>query len=466
MAQNCDDRLAAVRASVGARLLEQRVPSLAVAVAQGDTIVWEEAFGWADRERREVATPHTMYSLASISKPITATGLMVLVERGQIDLDRPIDDYLGTAKVTAHLGDARDATVRRVANHTAGLALHYQFYYTDEPFRRPPMDETIRRYAHLVTPPGERFQYANLGYALLDEVISRVSGMPYADFMHREVFVPLGMTRASVDIGPGLEPFAAARYGGDGYAYPFYDFDHPGGSAVYCSAHDLVRFGMFHLKAHLPDQRAILSDASIDAMQERTTPPGGSGYGVSWSIEDDRHGYRMVSHAGGMGGVNTQLLLVPEERLAIVTLANAQSDLPFVLADEILDALLPRYAERRAQHNAQEKPQSDQPTSFAPPPELLGEWIGSISTYSADVPFRMVFQPDGDIHARLGEGLVTLVNNATFVDKHLSGDLLGDMPTGDARRRPHELKLDLALRGDVLNGAVITISTQPDGEGG
>ncbi len=81
-----------------------------------------EAFGWADRERRVVATPHTLYSLASISKPITATALMVLVERGVVDLDRPIDDYLGTATLTAHLGDARDATVRRIANHTVRLA--------------------------------------------------------------------------------------------------------------------------------------------------------------------------------------------------------------------------------------------------------------------------------------------------------------------------------------------------------
>jgi hypothetical protein len=75
--------------------------------------------------------------------------------------------------------------------------------------------------------------------------------------MRRKVCLPLGMTRVSADIGPGLAAYAAVRYGADGQPYPFYDFDHPGGSAVFCSAHDLVRFGMFHLKAHLAGQGCV-----------------------------------------------------------------------------------------------------------------------------------------------------------------------------------------------------------------
>lgn len=84
-----------VKASIQRKLTEDGVPSLGVAVARNGKIVWEAGYGWADREKRIPATEHTMYSLASISKPITATGLMLLVERGQVDLDRPINDYLG-----------------------------------------------------------------------------------------------------------------------------------------------------------------------------------------------------------------------------------------------------------------------------------------------------------------------------------------------------------------------------------
>ena len=125
-----------------------------------------------------------------------------------------------------------------------------------------------------MTAPGERYQYSNLGYGILDHVITRVSGRSYADFMREEVFQPLGLTHTSVNIGPGLEKHQAIRYGTDGLPIPFYDFDHPGGSAVYASAHDLVRFGMFHLKAHLPDQKAILKDQTIDEMQKATAEYG------------------------------------------------------------------------------------------------------------------------------------------------------------------------------------------------
>src|SRR5262245_57083940 len=305
-----------VREFIKQQLSERRLPSVAVAVARDGQIIWEEAFGWADVEKRVSATPDTMYSLASISKPFTATGLMILKERGRIELDRPINDYLGEAKLAVRVGNPADATVRRVANHPAGLPLHYQVFYEDESYRAPARDETIRRYGNCVTAPGERYQYSNLGYGILDHVITRVSGRGYADFMREEVFLPLGLTHTSVNLGSGLEKLQAIRYGTDGAAIPFYDFDHPGGSAVYASAHDLVRFGMFHLKTHLSDQKAILKDETIDEMQKATVNTGGkSGYGIGWATDESPGGRRLVTHSGGMGGVSTMLALYPAEKL-------------------------------------------------------------------------------------------------------------------------------------------------------
>ena len=89
------------------------IPGMSAAIIRDGQILWEEAFGWADRENRIAATPHTLYSLASISKPITATGLMILKERGLIDVDRPIYDYLGDAMLNVRVGDPAAATVRR-----------------------------------------------------------------------------------------------------------------------------------------------------------------------------------------------------------------------------------------------------------------------------------------------------------------------------------------------------------------
>ncbi len=283
--------------------VDNSTPSIAVAVARHGKILWEQGFGWADRENRVPATEHTAYSLASISKPVTATGLMTLVQAGRIDLDHPINDYLGNAKLRAWVGDAREATVRRVANHTSGLPLHYQFFYADQPYHPPSMDETLLHYGNLVTVPGEHYEYSNLGFGVIDSVIARVSGQEYADFMRQEVFVKLGLTHTSIGIGSGLEKYQAIRYDASGAPIPFYDFDHRGASAVYSSAHDLVRFGMFHLKDHLSDQKAILTDASIDEMHRMTTSEEDdprSGYGIGWGIHDRQDGYHVVSHTGGM----------------------------------------------------------------------------------------------------------------------------------------------------------------------
>src|SRR5580658_1638020 len=99
----------AVAEMIERELAEQSLPSIAVAAARDGAFVWEDAFGWADRENRVRATPHTPYSLASISKPITTTALMTLVEQGKIDPDMPANDYLGDAKLRAVAGSADDA---------------------------------------------------------------------------------------------------------------------------------------------------------------------------------------------------------------------------------------------------------------------------------------------------------------------------------------------------------------------
>jgi CubicO group peptidase (beta-lactamase class C family) len=438
-----------VRDLIRREMVAQSIPSIAVAVARDGKIVWEEAFGWADRESRVAATEHTMYSLASISKPITATGLMVLKERGRVDLDKPVNDYLGGAGVTGRAGDARLATVRHVANHTSGLPLHYQFFYEDEPERPPPMDETIRRYGNLVTAPGERYQYSNLGYGILDYVIARVSGESYEDFMRREVFLPLGLTRMSVGIAPRQEKNHAIRYGTDGLPIPYYDFDHRGGSAVYASAHDLVRFGLFHLKANLADQKPILSDSAIDEMQRPTSEPGArTGYGIGWNVTEAR-GVRIVSHTGGMGGVTTVLSLVPQHKLAVVVLANANTSVVGQVQRAIFGVVLPGGAPLPAAAKAAEKQALPS-----------GEWSGVLATYREDLPFAMRFQPSGDVQVRLGAQLWTLLSDARVENGYLTGRFLGDLGTADANRRPYWLQVSLKVRGDVLNGAV-TAQSRP-----
>jgi len=158
-----------VRKLIQEQIATKGTPSISVAVAHNGKILWEQGFGWADRENRIRATEHTMYYTASVTKLFTETALMILQERKQLDLDRPVNDYLGAAKLSSPAWKADEATVRRVANHTAGLT-------TFNPAHRLPMEQAISHYGVLFWPPGERFDYSNLGPIILEEVVARVSG--------------------------------------------------------------------------------------------------------------------------------------------------------------------------------------------------------------------------------------------------------------------------------------------------
>jgi CubicO group peptidase (beta-lactamase class C family) len=446
-----DKRFEDVRSKIIDLVRESRVASVSVAVAEKGRIIWEEAFGWANREERIKSTPHTMYSIASISKPMTATGLMILVEKGLLNLDKPLNDYLGSAKLVAYEGRSSEATVKRVLHHTSGLPLHWHFIYENGPYLPPSMDHTIRRYGILVAAPGEIYQYSNLGYGILGHVISRVSGKSYAQFMKSEVFLPLGMIHTSVGIGPGLEDYAAQRYDPDQKPIPFYDFDHPGASAVFSSAHDLVQFGMFHLKCHLPDQMQILKDETIDLMQRDVDSKCPSiEYKLGWRVIDDDHGYRSVSHTGGMEGVCTELKIIPAENIAVVVLGNNRYRPIYNLDNEILAAMLPKFAENlKAKENKSEEKKSER---FSPPPSLLGEWEGEIKTYSGVMPVKMVFQEDGDIHLKIKDQLETLLNEVSLKEEILSGRCCGEIRTEDAARFPHTIELRMKLYDQKLSG--------------
>ncbi len=439
------------------------IPSVSVAVAKNGKILWEEAFGWADREKMIRATPDTLYSLASISKPFTATGMMRLVEQGKIDLDKPTNYYLGASKLTGLVADASLATVRRVMSHTAGLPYHYHFFYNNEFDGPPSMDESIAHYGIIVTPPGEAYEYSNLGYGIIDYIISRTTARSFTDYMRSEVFLPLGLTHTSVDIGPGLESYAAQRYDFQQRPIPFYTFDHRGGSAIYSSAHDLVRFAMFHLKDHLPDQQPILKDSTIELMHQPLTPPvpdqPGLGYGLGWITQADDHGYKAVYHTGGMPGVSTAMVLFPTEDLAAVLLTNDYAGLTPKMVQAVIGCVLPKYAEavRKETEKTPEKP-----GPFTPNSQLTGEWTGTVRTWASTLSFSLVFQPDGDIHVKLADQLETLVNTASFKNGVLDGHFTGTMPTPDASRHRHSLLLHLRLIGDKLKGQVIAETPDED----
>jgi CubicO group peptidase (beta-lactamase class C family) len=463
---------ARVRAYINKTIAEKQLPSASVSLAKDGKIIWEEAFGWADREKMIPATPNTVYALASLTKPYTSTGVMELVEQHKVDLDRPINEYLGSAPLTAIVGDVSGATVRRVLCHTSGLPIH-SVNLLGNGDQIPPMADTIRRYGTLVNPPGQYFDYSNLGYGVLGYITSLVSQVDWKDYMRDKVFIPLGLFHTSVGIGPGLEDYAVARYDNRNRRLPAFAADTPGASTIWSSAHDVVRFGMFQLKDHLPDQRAILTDATLDLMKEPATsgvPSAGTmlgrkSYGLGWFIEPDDHGYMVLSHEGAALGATTTLEIFPSEDLVIVVLINqgVVEDTLVDIVQHVAAAILPKYAAAlNAGAPAPAQPAIRPETELPLLTELVGTWTGAVRTWQESVPITLTIQPDGDVHVRLGDQLETLLTTVLpFLKEHrLVGMFTGTMPTPDVKNYADKVGLTLSLRDGRLIGEALAFNTQ------
>jgi len=461
-----------VRAYIQKTIADKQLPSVSVAVAKNGKIIWEQAFGWADRENMIPAAPDTIYALASLTKPYTSTGVMELVEQHKIDLDRPINEYLGSAPLTAIVGDASGATVRRVLCHTSGLPIH-SVNLLGNGDQIPSMADTIRRYGALVNSPGEYFEYSNLGFGALGYMTSLVSQLDWKDYMRAKVFLPLGLLHTSVGIGPGLDAFAAARYDNGNHRLPPFAADTPGASTIWSSTHDVIRFGMFQLKDHLADQQRIVSDATLDLMKTPATggvPSAGTmlgrkSYGLGWFIDPDDHGYMVLSHEGAGLGATTTLELFPADDLAIVVLINQGivEDTLVDIVQHVAAGILPKYAAAlNAGPPAPAQSASSPETQLPLLAELVGTWTGTARTWQGSVPLTLTVQPDGDVHVRLGDQLETLLTTVPpFIKEHrLVGMFTGTMPTPDVKNYADKVGLTLSLRGGRLIGEALAFNTQ------
>ena len=469
------DEFDAARAAIRKHMQKNKIPATSVALWRDGRIVWEEGFGLADKENGIPTTPHTMFCLASLSKTMTATALMTLVQAGKVDLDKPANDYLGDDPVTVHIGDPAQVTVRRLADHTSGLTASDQFFYGADVAKTPSMKETIQRYGIVVAPPGERYWYSNIGYGIVGHLVEKVSGKPYADYMREDVYLPLGMRHSAENIPAGLEKQHAIRYDYDRNPIPFYVSAEPASASIYSSAHDLARFGMFMLKNPVPGLKPVLSHASIDAMSAtainesevpvRMAAPGDDGYGIGLVV-GDMGGYHTIGHSGSTSGVSSNFILFPSENVGIVMLANVDGGLHGDILRDILKTQLPGW---RDPPKAPESPKPTPAKAFEPPATLVGTWKGNVHTYEGEQPIRLKVLPSGDVHVRIGTEsrwganrssthMDAVLSGATFKDGQLSGRALSQVTTSDTKRRPlsYTVSLRLNLRdGEVLNGTAM-----------
>lgn len=449
------DRFDPVRAMIQERIEQRGIASYAVAVAKDGDIVWQEGFGWADREQRIPATADTAYLLASISKTFTAVGLMTLVQSGRIHLDAPVNDYLGPVRLASWVGDPADATVRRVANHSAGFGWGDEFFYGEEEARMAPsLQDTIARYGHIVEPAGKRYAYSNFGYGVLSQAIAAASGRSYEDYIREHVFLPLDLHATSV--GPAAAPGvqAATLYGLAGERVPLMTHGLPSAGGLLSSAHDMVRFGMFLSGQPTPRQQAILSEASLREMRRPSTPDGDH-YGIGlYPMRTWPGGPVGYGHGGSTTGSNTLLTILPDQGLVVVVLANRWRSDNNPIRDAIVRAMLPEWPAAVAEAPASAPVAVQPPTASLPPTGWHGEWRGTLTTHARQIPVELKVLDSGGVHLRIEDQPWSPLDAPVFKEGRLSGQSVSHVPIPDTARREHHVSLEIEQQDDRLVGMV------------
>ena len=209
------------------------VPGVSVAVAKDGRILWEKGSGWADVENRVRATERTPFFIASVTKSITATAVVQLQKRGKLQLDTAANDYLGRSKIHSPMWNAGQATVRQLLSHTSGLTTFSRWCAPGE--SGCDIEEEIGRYGVLVWPPGEVFDYSNLGYGILGHLIERISGQALDSYLKSALFVPLNMRDCGVNLSKSLKRAAAEQYDEKTHRRLTAKISgHPGATGLYC----------------------------------------------------------------------------------------------------------------------------------------------------------------------------------------------------------------------------------------
>ena len=300
----------------------RRLPGLSVAVAVDGEVVWSEGFGFADVENRVPVTPVTRFRIASISKPVTAAALGLLVEEGRLDLDAPVQRY-----VPGFPQKPWPVTTRQLAGHLAGIR-HYNGREFYSAVRYPNVTAALDVFKDdsLIHQPGSRYAYSSYGWNLVSAVIEGAAQESFLRYMHDRVLVPLGMRSTVAEHPDSIIPFRARFYerGRDGNLLnaPYVDNSVKwAGGGFLSTAEDLVRFGSAHLApGFLKAETLRLLHTS-----QRTNEGRETGYGIGWSVGRDSTGRRTIGHSGGAVGGNTYLLLFPDQRVVVALLANTSN---------------------------------------------------------------------------------------------------------------------------------------------
>ena len=329
----------------------QRLPGLAVGLVANGELAWSQGFGLADRAEEKEINQHTLFRVASITKTFTATSILQLRDAGGLSLDDPLQQHIPEfAEAQSKGGRVEAVTLRRMLSHHAGLTTEAPLPCWDAlefPTRGQLLDSISRM--EVVIPPDSAFKYSNLAFGLLGEVVARVSGRPYRDYVQSEILQPLALESTTFELSNEQRPRLATGYSPSINGATWDPAPHialnglAACGGLYSSPHDLARWidHQFCSEAGGSDSQILAGTTIAESHRPQYLEADWSiAYCLGWRA--NRFGDRVYhGHGGGIFGFASQILFSQPHRLGIICLANVwpYSGL-LALGGELLDLIV------------------------------------------------------------------------------------------------------------------------------
>ena len=322
------------------------VPGVLTVIMNRDSILYSKGNGYANiEEERPVTSESTIWRLASISKVVTATAVMQLVEKGELDLDTNINSYL--ENLTVPEDEFGPVTLRHLLTHTPGFDDRYlnKSFRTEEEW--PDLNTFLNNILpKRIFPPGEIYSYSNVGNALAALVVEDVTGLDFDIYCRQNIFTPLQMNQTSFRIlsdRMAENLYIGYVFENDTFTSTPFDYlgDYPAGQLL-STGEEFTRFMMSHLNGGEYDGAQILSPQTVKEMhspQFKQHPKLSGAVGYAFHITEE-WGNKVVRHGGGYMGLSTRMWLLPDEGAGLFIAANVSAS-PII--DEISYAFLDNY---------------------------------------------------------------------------------------------------------------------------
>lgn len=316
--------------TVPGHLDEFGVPGAAVALIEGGDVVFVQGYGYADAANRQPVTAQTGFNVASISKPVTAWGIMRLVERGKLELDAPVERYLTRWQFPPSEFDASHVTVRRLLSHTAGLSVTgYSGWSPGDEL--PTLEESLNGATNgsgdvrLILAPGTQWRYSGGGYTVMQLLVEEITGTKFSDYMREEVLLPLGMSGTDFEWTPSIQAASAQAYDQLGEPAPIARFTAQAAGGMHTTIENLATFAAAALNG--PDGtagRGVIRPESVDVLTSPAPATEGR-YGLGYGIAPFGEGMVRVGHDGSNRGWHSLLEIIPETGDGFVMITNSSN---------------------------------------------------------------------------------------------------------------------------------------------